>query len=254
MNQQIFKNLGFNQAQADVLNLLYHRGEMKAQALARELNRSRGIIYKELDELAKIGLVEKKDKAGQVSRFRAAHPQTFSDFFKNKEAALKKERQDFFKNISDLTSLYNLSSRRPAIKFFEDADGLRRVVLDTLTSRTEVLTFSDSHAVRANPELRAINEEYLKLRREKKLKKRMIIPETAKKYFAEGGSEFIQVRLLKKEYFPFNSTVQIYDNKVSLETTAPDKLVAVLIEDENIYKLHKLLFELIWTSEHARPI
>lgn len=254
MDQQKFKNIGLNQAQADILDILFEKGEMKANEIARAANRSRGIIYKELDELVKLNLVEKKDKVGQVSRFRAVHPKKFEEFFKNKELSLKKERHDFMKNLPDLTSLYNLSSHRPGVKFFEDYDGLREVVFDTLNSRTEILTFSDSHALRANPDLKTINEEYQKLRAEKMIKKRIIVPETARKYFEHSESETVKIKLLKKEYFPFNSTMQIYDNKVSFETTTPEKLTAILIEDENIYKLHKLLFESIWTSEHVSEI
>ncbi len=254
MDQQIFKNIGLNQAQADIIKILLEQGEMKAHAIARALNRSRGIVYKELDELSKLNLIEKKDKAGQVSRFRAVPPKKFEEFFRNKETALKKERHDFMRHLPDLTSLYNLSSQRPAIKFFEDAEGLRQVVFDTLTSQTEVLTFSDSHALRANPELKKINEDYAKLRADKQIKKRIIVPETAGKYFTEENSELVRVKLLEKEYFPFNSTVQIYDNKVSFETTTPEKLVAVMIEDENIYKLHKLLFESVWSGDHVRPL
>ena len=42
------------------------------------------------------------------------------------------------------------------------------------------------------------------------------------------------------------NTVYIYGNKVAILNTETDNSFGVLIENENIAKTHKLLFETIW--------
>ena len=47
---------------------------------------------------------------------------------------------------------------------------------------------------------------------------------------------------------PFNASVQIYDNKIAYQKIISDKIISVLIQDEEIYKMNKVIFEYLWEN------
>lgn len=42
--------------------------------------------------------------------------------------------------------------------------------------------------------------------------------------------------------------MQIYDNRISYQTIERENKIAILIEDKNIYQMHKSFFEFMWDS------
>ncbi len=248
MESNIIKSAGLTGAQAEILNFLFENGQCRASFIARKINRPRGVIYSVLGELEKMSLVKRKDPEKEVSVFIPEHPGKLEELFKEKEEQLKQSKKSFEGALPNLISVYNLASNKPGVRFFEGFEGFKTVLFDTLKSRTEIYTFVDSESVRRQEEIKAINEEYVKKRKKTEIKKKLIVPETAKKYFSEPKTEFTEIRFLKKKFYPFDSSLQIYDNKVSFQTLGEENTISVLIEDKNIYKMHKLLFEYIWES------
>lgn len=246
MYKQIFINAGLTQVQAEILDFLIKNGEFKAREIAAKIRRPRGVVYKGLEELVEMGLAERIDKAGQVSRFRPEHPARLEKVFASKEKELERQKRLFAQTLPEMVSAYNLSLNKPGVRFYEGEEGIKKVLFDTLKSKTEVYTFTDSQAVREN--LKEINEEYVKKRERAGIKKKIIAPESARQYFKDYNRELTAVRFLPEDYYPFRSGMQIYDNKISYQTLTPENKIAVLIEDKNIYRLHKLFFEYIWKN------
>jgi len=170
------------------------------------------------------------------------------ELFEEREKTIKQDKKSFESSLPELISAYNLASNKPGVRFFEGSEGFKTVLFDTLKSRTEIYTFVDSESVRHQKEMKIINEEYVKKRKKTGIKKKLIVPETAKKYFPKLKTDFTEIRFLKEKFYPFQSSLQIYANKVSFQTLDEENSISILIEDKNIYKMHKLLFEYIWES------
>jgi len=111
-----------------------------------------------------------------------------------------------------------------------------------------VYTFVDSKALLQDSALRQINEDYIEKRTRIGLRKKIISPISAQDYFLKNDNSNIEVRFIKDGFYPFKSGMQIYDNKVSFQTIDRQNKIAVIIEDENIYKMHKLTFEFMWEN------
>ncbi len=246
MFKNIFLKAGLSPTQADILAYLFQKKEGKASQIARAIKKSRTIVYKDLDEMTALDIVEKIDKPNQVSIFRLGHPSYLEKFFDQKEQEIKKDRKLFISYLPDMISAYNLLNNKPGIKYYEGKDGIKKILWDSLNSKTEIYTISDTKSVRKN--LKELNEEYIKKRKQKGIKKRLIVPISAKKDFTTTKSEFTEIRFLDEKYHNFKTGLQIYDNKISYQTLAPDKMIGVLIEDENIFTMHKMLFEYIWDN------
>lgn len=251
MYTQLLINAGLSEIQAKTLDFLIRSGESKAADIAKNTALARGVVYKALDELILLGLIEKQEKGSKVARFRAEHPSKIEEFFEEKERQSHKQKREFIQSLPDIISSYNLASNKPGVKFLEGKDGIRVALFDTLKNTDEIYTFADVHAVETT--LGEINEEYANKRAKMGIKKKVIVSDTEENrtFFSDykvHHGDLTQVKFVPEKFFPFKTTMQIYANKVSYQTLDVDNNIAVIIEDRNIYQMHKLFFEYMWET------
>jgi HTH-type transcriptional regulator, sugar sensing transcriptional regulator len=248
MYTQILLNAGLSQIQAETLSFLLKNGETKAADIAKNTSLARGVVYKALEELLALKLVEKIEQGGQVARFRAEHPSKLEAFFEEKERKVKKEKRDFLENLPSIISTYNLASNKPGVKFLEGENGIRIALFDTLKSTTEIYTFADIKSTKEN--LKEINDEYVQKRERLGVKKKIIVSDSQENrdFFKDFDTAITQVKFIKQQYYPFDSGMQIYSNKISYQTLEKGNQISIIIEDKNIYQMHRLFFEYIWET------
>ena len=241
---------GLTKTQAKVLDYLLESGEGKAKDIGKAVSVPRGVVYKALDELLALNLAEKIEKPNQVARFRAAHPRNLEKLFSQKENALKQEKGAFFEILPNLISSYNLTVNRPGVKFYEGENGFKKILYDTLNSQTEIYMFLNYEALKAEEKFHEINKEYKKQRAKAGIKKKIIrLGEKVKEADTDGDEVYrkiTEIRYIAKGSCPFKASLQIYNNKISYQILDGESVIGILVEDKNIYHLHKTLFELIW--------
>jgi sugar-specific transcriptional regulator TrmB len=247
-------DLGLTKTQANVLGYLLEFGQSKASVIGQNIKQPRGAVYKDLEELSGLELVEKMEKEGQIARFRASHPRKIEKVLDKKERDLSQNRQMFEELLPQLVSRYNLTINKPGVIFYEGEDGLRKILQNTLSSQTEVYLFINTDAFSQNQKFQEINEEY-KIKREKAGIKKKILragikPENTfgQKQDSLEYKELTEIRYTGKPTSPFSSTIQIYDGKISYQTIKETGITSILIEDRDIYEMHKAFFELIWNA------
>lgn len=253
LDGNLLKTAGLTKTQSAVLAYLLENGQQKAREIAKNVAHSRVVVYKALDELEELALIQKLDKKGAVSVFRAEHPSKIENLFDEREKLLKQQKRAFSGAIPDLVSLYNLSVNKPGVRFFEGEEGIKKVLDDTLKSETEILMFINSEALSEEKGFRKLDEEYVKKRKRLKIAKRIIDidSEGAKKDYEEKDedyNEITQVRYIKKGVAPFKSSIQVYHNKISYQILDKGDIISVIIEDRNIYWMHRVFFEYVWNS------
>lgn len=245
MYKAIFQKAGLTPTQSSILEYLFEKKEDRASNIAKKIKKSRAMVYKDLEELASLKIIEKHDKSNQVSIFRLGHPSYMEKFFDEREAKIKKDREMFNNYLPDMISSYNLMSNKPGVKYYEGEEGIWKILNDTLKSKTEILTIADVGAV--DKYLKEVNKKYVEKRNKKKIKKRLLAldSEYAREHFA-GRGELTDLKLIDLEINPFSTSLQIYDGKIAYITMTKEILTGTLIEDENIYSMHKALFDLLW--------
>lgn len=248
--KSILSKAGLTGTQAETFAYLLERGEEKASIVAKGAKMPRGVAYKALEELLELGLVEKIEKGGKIATFRPVHPSILEKFFENKEKQAKKDKEQFFASLPDLVSLYNLSTQRPGVTYFEGDEGIERILEDGLTSNTDIYMYGDVET--SMKHATELNEHYGEKRKKAGIKKKTIVPDTpfARKYLKNYNTEITEVRFIPKEFFPFAtaSTLEIYDGKLSYLTVDEKTKIGVLLHDRNIFMLHKQLFEFTWSQ------
>ena len=144
-------------------------------------------------------------------------------------------------------SEFNLVSGKPGVRYFEGIDGIKKVINNTLTSKTVIYTYADMEKI--NQYIKKINDEYSKKRNELKIEKKVLLvdSEYTHKFLKNYPAENLDIRFIKNIRH-FTAVMQIYDNKISYITLAKERITGIIIDDKNIYEMHKILFENDWKN------
>ena len=250
MFEKELQNLGLTKTQSSVLDYLFEHGEAKASDIAKVVRHPRGVVYKAIEELIALKLVEKMEKEKQIARFRAVHPRNLESVLEAKERELTQNKKIFEDLLPQLASSYNLTLNKPGVKFYEGEEGLEKVLYDTLTSKTEVYLMFNRDAMSQEPAFKAINEVYKKRRLRANVKKKIIRigaqPELTFGTADDKYDSITEIKYLEKNAAPFKTNIHIYDGKISFLIMDKGKIIAILIEDRNIFEINKFWFETLW--------
>jgi HTH-type transcriptional regulator, sugar sensing transcriptional regulator len=248
-NEQLQK-IGLTKTQASVLDCLFESGEAKARDIARKINHPRGVVYKALEELLALELVEKNEKEKQIARWQAVHPRNLEKVVEAKERELTENKKILEGMLPQLSSSYNLTLNKPGVRFYEGEEGLEKVLYDTLSSKDEVYLFLNREAMEKEDIFNEINEEYKNRRIRAGVKKKIIRvgkkPELTFGTSNEKYDALTEIRYLEKESSPFKANIHIYDGKISYLIMDNAKIIGILVEDKNIATLNKAWFEMLW--------
>jgi len=236
---------GLSEEQAIAYEALLERGPQKARALSVWTGVKRGLIYKTLEQLEAQGLVSKKGGTGTVSTFSANHPSLLLENFDRKQKEFSLSREILIHSLGVFTSKFNLIAGKPNVQFFEGEEGIKIAMNHSLRSKTLILQYIDNDSI--VPYLEKDNKEYVEKRHKNKIEKNMIVPDDyySKKMIVEKQDEITKIKILSG-LKPFHTTIMIYNNTVTYITARENKKMAVIIEDPDIYEVHKNIFEAVW--------
>ena len=246
-----FEKAGLTRDQAALYEALLRKGSLTARAAALEAKIGRTLGYAVLDQLIEQGLVEKRDSAGAVSRFFPLHPATLQEKVEAQQKTSERAAIALKAILPDLSSIYNLSTGRPGVRFYEGLEGIKQVLDDSLTSKTEIYSYVDIAAVeKFMPDL---SREFAKSRQRLGIKKKNIGIDTPENRAEIEGyyTDVTEERLIKSLVTSFGTVMQIYDGRISYFTLGVEPLIGVIITDKHIYEMHKTLFEFAWNSPSA---
>jgi len=243
---------GLSKEQAIVYEVLLKQGESPASAIAKAIpsgtTLSRPLVYKVLEELIELDLASKSDETGKIAKFTPKHPVAITKVIDKEKERIERTKKQFLATSGKLSSLFNLSVGKPGVQFYEGEDGIWEVLLDSLTASEEILTYADLEAIaKYIPEL---NAEYSAAREDKDVKKRGLVIDSpeARKFLKSYDGKVTNTKLITatEGVVPFQTIMQIYDNKVSYITLTDEYLVGIIITDQFIANTHKYLFESLW--------
>lgn len=246
----ILAQIGLNQSEASVYEILLEGGPKAAQDLVKPSGLGRGNVYNVLTTLKQKGLVSEIE--GKKTVFEAAPPSALSTLFDRERSRMKQLEQAFTGMLGILDSAYTLSTGKPVMRVFEGMEGLEQALYDSLSAKTEILTYLDPAAI--HEDYARINTRYVAKRREQRIPKRILLPDSpaASVYAKTMGGAYTEIRIAEKFDEGFKTGTEIYGNKVTFLTLEEKKTISVLIEDANIAQMHKALFEFVWM--HAKPV
>lgn len=251
--EQHLVQAGLSGEQARLYESLIKNGPSPASDAARRAKVSRTLGYKVLGELIALGLVNKREDAGKVALFTAAHPLKLKELIEKREREAKDAFTALEGVLGQMTSEYNIAGGRPGVQFYEGDEGVRKILEDSLTSKTEILQYADVEIIETR--FKKINEDYLRTRAKRGITKKLIVIDsdfTRRLYATVTEEAKSEVRAIEKSDVPFDVALQIYDGKISYLTLRAETPIGVIIADQSIYEMHRHLFLTLYAQ--AKPV
>lgn len=242
----MFKNVllkaDFTPSQAEILNFLYVNKEAKASNIAKGIKRSRAIVYKDVEELAKMGIIEKKERLNQVAVFSAGHPSLLKKLLTKREAQLKKDKKMLESYLPDIISSYNLINNRPGIKFYEGVEGLKNIYEEILDEGKDFHLIRTAYEPVYNDKIAPVVGEFIERRIRKNIKVTAIIPSDVEDS-AKDARWLMQRFNVDKEMYSAPVEVDIFGDKIAILSFS-EELIGVVVESKQIAQSLKQVFAL----------
>jgi hypothetical protein len=122
------------------------------------------------------------------------------------------------------------------------------VLNDSLSATETIYTYSDVEGMETK--IKKINDAYLAKRKKNNIPKIGLVYDSpyARTLMAGYDKRVTNVRFLPKTMKPFTIEMNIYNDKISYITYRDNNPIGVIIEDRDIYLLHRNSFELLWEA------
>lgn len=213
-------------------------GQASVQMVATKANLGRTTAYDLLAKLEGGGFVRMVDHDGKR--------QVIAE-----DPVVMIQRLDQQKRIIDdllpqLRSIYNQSKTKPEIRFYEGVEGVKTVLMDTLTCRSKNLRGILSMDKLIETPGIAVFEEYIKERQDRGIYLRVLrsADKDTTKMWPGSKAELRELRYAP-ENIELAMTTYIYDDKVAFISSKKENY-GMIFQSEELSKLHENLFEGIW--------
>lgn len=239
---EIIKRLGLTDNEAKVYLAGLELGQATIQELGRKSGVKRTTVYSVVEGLKEKGLLS-QTKKGKKTLLVFENPDGLLDLSLRRHQALKEA-------LPEIKSIYNISTKKPKLKFYEGREGYLAVYENILKEKPKELLAVSSY----NDFLKHVDWSYERQWTERRINlgirlrwldfKTSVIEKLAK----EGARALREIRYLPKN-FHFTSIMFLYNNKMLLLSGQQKEFSAVLIEDSEFCQMFKQLFEVLWQSQ-----
>lgn len=234
-------SFGFSQKESEVYLTLLQIGSSSVLEISRSCSVKRATIYAILESLEKKWLVE-LDLTQDKHRYRAEHPNYIEQMIENQ----KKELSSL---LPELESIYSWEASSNAIKFYRGKQAMYKAYADLLNylkPSDDYLVFWDLQSwYETDPDF---FQSWPEKRKKQNRWGRSIFTDSpmAQEYQKKQWEYETQVKVLKSQK-DFHAIKLVTSHHIFLHKTWKPYLV-IMIEDPNMVKLYKEMFEVLWEA------
>lgn len=244
--------VGLIDNQQTVYGCLLGYTSLPASKVASLTGIKRQLVYKVLDELIELGLVQKEDLPGSVAQFSAEHPLALRELVNQKQTAVKKSADALQSIMSELVSEYTARSGKPGVRIMTGISGVAELYEDILNENQDLCLIRSSKDVH-RPELETLVAEQIENQVKQQINTRAITPftnETQQELDEWDPSHLVSRRLSDLTQLDLPAQVIIYADKVAI-TAYETELITTIIENQAINTSFRIMFNFMWNSLEA---
>lgn len=239
------KFLGLNEKDTAAYIAVLRLQKAGPAAIAREAGLERTTVYKILEQLSVLGVIG-KSVAGKRIHYVAESPQFL-------HTLIEKKSKNLDKLIPFLAALQGKSQARPTVRFYEDKESVKRVLMESLNCEEKLRRdFASVERIVEFLGLAFINHQI-----EERVRRRVHVrslrctpkePRAEKDWYLRGSNAEVlrEVRYLKQE-IEFEPVIFIYDNTVTIISSEKESY-ALVIDSQELARAMKVLFDVAWVS------
>lgn len=226
-------------------------------AIAEKAGLNRSTTYKVLTSLSIKGLVSDIEKSKKIY-YQLNKPEKLVSYIEYQSKEVGKKLQDIRSIVPELSRMFSHLSEMPKVQFFEGYNQVQDIYVDmTRYKNYEMLAFFNVKYVETFWDNERLIK-WVKERERQKVSMRAILPDTpqnrsyARRVYGIASPKYRPIiRHVPEEIFPYDCEVTAYGtNRVAIfklnKETLDKQMVGIIIEDEMIHKMIRMIFELAW--------
>lgn len=258
-NYGLVENLiksGFTDKEAKIYVTLLELGGAYPSKVAEYTDLNRSTVYHILVNLSVRGLVNEIEKRNKIF-YQIERPEKVIRYGESRIKRAEEELDRVKSIMPDIEGLFGSLGVRPKVTYFENIEGILSIYENMVSTdkKYELLAFSNTKEIdRILPG--KFFENFRKSKERIGISARGIIPDTQidrtfnETFFQGYKKEIVPVmRYVPEDKFPFKGEIVIYGtNKIAIVNLNKEYLTGTIIEDETIYNMMKMIFELSWNS------
>lgn len=237
--------IGLNEKQARVYIALLQTGKATAYSIAKHSTLKKPTTYVILDELIAKGIVKKVPQA-KTMHYTAISPEDLFSSYKSRFDNARKEA------LPELKALSRGREHKVRASYYEGLNGIKEMykrVYKTMPDKEYVGFFA--HEADAPQELikffDELNEDYRKLN----IRRRVITvddPSIKEKYLTKDKRKRygVKAKAISKSRYNSNISIEVFKNYTQIFSHR--HLQAVVIDNPDVARVMKQIFNLVWES------
>ena len=249
MDDQILQKLGLNAAQTKTYLLLVRHGKQTPPQVAEEIGETRTNAYNLLNQLTRIGLVEKSSE--NRTFYQAKNPSVLKQLLVKRNQELGKTSTELSAILPSLQSTYRLTHNQPGVVQAEGTEALQLIYDDIIKNVNEPLIFASAYD-RDDPETNRIIDEQIARQQSAGLRSSVIISKLSysKTELEQLKKQQVTVRQVLSDEIP--AQIMIYGDNIAF-TAFRNGINSTVITNPEIAQSMRAIFRTLWEVEASDP-
>jgi sugar-specific transcriptional regulator TrmB len=247
MYEQFLTQAGLTKEQAVIYQALLKGGILPARKISLLTNIKRGLVYKNLELMINMGIIEERNNLGKIAMFLCGHPTKILEIVEKKQKEAESAKNSVENILGSMISEYNFFSGKPYVRFYEGVSGLKKLYDDIIYQGKDIKLIR-SPMDDDTPELTDLVKDQIQRQVKRGIRIKALTP--TKSQPLSYAARFDKERNMERCWVPrdmFNMPAQIiiYGDKVGI-TSYKDGMFTTIIENPSIKETFETMFEYMW--------
>ncbi len=249
---EFLKHFDCNAREAETYLLCLQLGPATVQEIAHKMKSNRITVHSTIEQLIQKGLLFETRKA-KKRLIASESPDILVRLLQRRYNEIKLIEHNLDYVIKVLHTIHPTHQHLPTIKHYEEIDGFKKMLEETLMAKNELLVFTCGEVFRQLL-LTDYIEDYYKRRAEAGIRTRVIYTPSdfTNKIAKESKKYNLDVRFTTSSLH-YEAGIYLWNNSLALKSFTEDRVTCTIIEHEDIVNFFRnVVFEDLWA--HATKI
>jgi HTH-type transcriptional regulator, sugar sensing transcriptional regulator len=237
--EEALRELNLSDKEVKVYLSVLMLGQSSVNSVAKKSNLNRVTTYDVLKALLEKGFASYVIISG-IKHFEAVDPSKFIDSLKEKQEKIQSV-------LPELETIKTSLTKKPQIEIYEEINGLKSIFNDVLKENKETWFIGDPKMIET---LEFYFPHFIKQKRKQNIFSKVITLNcpSMRKYKKQSSKKYLNMKFIKERIY---MTKILYGSKIAFLTFKEKNYVGILIDNEDITKTEKALFENLWKNSKA---
>ena len=253
MTNETLQKLNLDEKEIKLFLELQKTGVQSVQQISEQSLINRTTAYRVLESLEEKGLVEWiVDDQGR--KVKASPPERLSNILSEQKRKITELEGELPSLIEQMKMVQPSMKLTTEVRYYKGESGIRQMIWNSLHAKETARSYA---ALRRREYIdpkfeKKFEEEWVR----RKLKDKVIVNEPRTDYIknqmVRSYRKTLELKIIPKEKYYLTNDIIIYNNILSIMSLEHGNLVGVEIENAEIAKTQKSLFDIVW--EVAKPL